>query len=51
MTERTKNTYRKQISLFAKKKKVSETEFAKEIYDKAAKSESERMRHVGAYLF
>lgn len=51
MDEMTKNDYRKRIMALSKKENLSETAFVKGIYEKACQAETERMRHIGAYLY
>ncbi len=51
MTEETKHIYRQQLSRLSRKKGISEGDFAKEILKKARNGDTEKMRHVGAYLY
>ncbi len=51
MTDETKHIYRQQVSLLSRKKGVSEGEFAKEILQKARSADTEKMRHIGSYLY
>lgn len=51
MTEETKHLYRHKLAHLSRKKGVSEGELAKEILEKARSADTEKMRHIGAYLY
>ncbi|MBO4344100.1 MAG: hypothetical protein J5844_05525, partial [Clostridia bacterium] len=51
MTKKTKDYYRSRISKIARKEKISETEAAKIILEKAKNGATERERHIGYYLY
>lgn len=51
MSKETKNLYRMRISYLSRKSGISETEFAKELLEKARNAHDEHSRHIGYYLY